>query len=100
MELVILLFAVAAAAWGASVRRHASLWFATAPFIALGYVLGPPLWTVHARADSAHDRPRAACWTRRDGRLAMAPGPTAPGGDDRVRLAAGRRARLLHGALR
>jgi O-antigen ligase len=48
MELALVLIAAAAAVWGAVFARTASMWMATALFIALGYVLGPPLWAVHA----------------------------------------------------
>ena len=47
MEILLVIFAAAVAAWGLVVARHISLWVATAAFIALGYVLGPPLWTAH-----------------------------------------------------
>jgi O-antigen ligase len=47
MELVLLLLAIAAATWGAVFAQRASLWVAGATFIAAGYVLGPPLWTMH-----------------------------------------------------
>jgi O-antigen ligase len=47
MAIVVLMLALAAAAWGALFARRASLWFASAVFIAAGYVLGPPLWTAH-----------------------------------------------------
>lgn len=50
MELVLLLTVAAAAIWAALFARRASLWLAAALFMALGYVLGPPLWTVHLGA--------------------------------------------------
>jgi O-antigen ligase len=48
MELVLVILAVAVAVWGALFARSATVWMATALFMALGYVLGPPLWSVHA----------------------------------------------------
>lgn len=48
MELVLVIFAVAIAVWGALFARSTTVWMATALFMTLGYVLGPPLWTVHA----------------------------------------------------
>jgi O-antigen ligase len=45
MEIVVAIGALALATWGALIARHASVWIATAVFIALGYVLGPPLWS-------------------------------------------------------
>ncbi len=45
MEIVVAIGALAAATWAALVARHISVWAATAAFIALGYVLGPPLWS-------------------------------------------------------
>ena len=47
MELVLVIVAAAAAAWGAVIARCAPLWLGAAGCIALGYVLGPPLWTAH-----------------------------------------------------
>lgn len=48
MELLLLLVVLAAIVWGAVFAQRASLWFAGAAFIAAGYVLGPPLFSVHA----------------------------------------------------
>jgi O-antigen ligase len=48
MELVLVMIAAVAAVWGALFARRASVWMATALCMALGYVLGPPLWTLHA----------------------------------------------------
>jgi O-antigen ligase len=45
MELVLGLIVVAGAVWAALFARSASLWLATTLFVALGYILGPPLWT-------------------------------------------------------
>lgn len=45
MELVVVIIAVAAAAWWAVYARCGSLWVGCAAFVALGYVLGPPLWS-------------------------------------------------------
>ncbi len=47
MEIVILFVALAAVIWGAAFAQRASLWFGAAAFIAAGYVLGPPLFSVH-----------------------------------------------------
>src|SRR5262245_15738260 len=47
MEIVLAITAAAAALWGALLVRSASLWLAAALFVAMGYVLGPPLWTAH-----------------------------------------------------
>jgi O-antigen ligase len=48
MELVLVLIAAVAVVWGTLFARVASIWMATALFMALGYVLGPPLWSVDA----------------------------------------------------
>jgi O-antigen ligase len=48
MELLLLLVVLSAIVWGAVFAQRASLWFAGAAFIAAGYVLGPPLFSVHA----------------------------------------------------
>ena len=45
MELAFIIFAVAAVAWWAAYTRCGSLWIGCAAFVAIGYVLGPPLWS-------------------------------------------------------
>lgn len=48
MEIVIAIFAVGALFWWGAYARRGSLWVGCAGFIALGYVLAPTLWTMHA----------------------------------------------------
>jgi O-antigen ligase len=45
MELVLLILVVAAATWWAVYARHGSLLLGCGGLVALGYVLGPPLWS-------------------------------------------------------
>jgi O-antigen ligase len=45
VQLVLIIFVLAAAAWWAVYARHGSLLLGCAAFVALGYVLGPPLWS-------------------------------------------------------
>ncbi len=45
MELVLAIIAVAGAVWWAVYARHGSLLVGCGLFVALGYVLGPPLWS-------------------------------------------------------
>jgi O-antigen ligase len=45
MELLLLIVAAAAIVWWAVCARYGSLWVGCAAFVALGYVLGPPLWS-------------------------------------------------------
>jgi N-acetylglucosaminyldiphosphoundecaprenol N-acetyl-beta-D-mannosaminyltransferase len=47
MIAVVLLLAAAAMVWWAVLAQRWPLWLGGAAFIALGYVLGPPLWTAH-----------------------------------------------------
>jgi len=47
MHFVFAIAALAAAAWCTVIARRLALWPATAAFISLGYVLGPPLWSAH-----------------------------------------------------
>lgn len=46
MELVLIIGVLATAVWWAVYARHGSLLAGAAGFVALGYVLGPPLWSV------------------------------------------------------
>lgn len=46
MPVVLIILAIAALAWWAAYAQRGSLWAACAGFVALGYVLGPPLLTV------------------------------------------------------
>jgi O-antigen ligase len=48
MDIALPIFAVAAAAWWAVYARHGSLLVGCGGFVALGYALGPPLWSSHA----------------------------------------------------
>jgi O-antigen ligase len=45
MELVLIILAIAAAAWWAVYARYGSPLLGCGAFVALGYVLGPPLWS-------------------------------------------------------
>jgi O-antigen ligase len=47
MEIVLAIGAVASFCFWAAYARRGSLWMGCAAFIALGYVLAPPLWTAH-----------------------------------------------------
>src|SRR5215212_1498530 len=47
MEVVLVIFVFAAAAWWAAYAERGSLALGCAAFIAVGYVLGPPLWSPH-----------------------------------------------------
>ena len=45
MALIALILVAAAAVWWAAYARRGPLWVGAAAFIALGYMLGPPLWS-------------------------------------------------------
>ena len=47
MEIVLAILAVVALLGWTAYARWGSLWVGCAAFIALGYVLAPPLWTAH-----------------------------------------------------
>jgi hypothetical protein len=47
MEIVLAILAVVALLGWTAYARWGSLWVGCAAFIALGYVLAPPLWTTH-----------------------------------------------------
>jgi len=44
MQIVLLILVAAAAMWWAVYAQHGAVWTGCAAFVALGYVLGPPLW--------------------------------------------------------
>jgi O-antigen ligase len=56
MEIVLAIVGAASLVWGAAYARRAALLPAAAAFIALGYVLGPPLWTAHVGVPLTIDR--------------------------------------------
>jgi O-antigen ligase len=47
MGIAFVLIAVAALCWWGAYAQYGSLWVGAAAFVALGYVLAPPLWTAH-----------------------------------------------------
>ncbi|RIK72266.1 MAG: hypothetical protein DCC67_19495 [Planctomycetota bacterium] len=47
MEMVLLILAAAALCWWAAYARHGSLLVGVGAYLALGYVLGPPLWSAN-----------------------------------------------------
>jgi O-antigen ligase len=47
MEIVLAILAVGGLFWWGAYARRGSLWIGAAAFVALGYVLAPPLWTAH-----------------------------------------------------